>query len=374
MCIKQSGVILPRGWQDIDALMRRALADRVFPGGVLWVSREDRVVFKNAYGYANIFSAKPATLDTVFDLASLTKPLATGLAVMKLAAQGRLDLEQSLASVLPAFIDSGKDEIQLHQLLSHTSGLPDYQPYYKEICRLPRRIRKPSLRRLLVNEPLVGLPGRKRVYSDLGFMILEWVVEAAGGTGLDCFVDENIYRPLGIESLFFTNCLEDHRRQCNFAATELCPWRGRLLEGMVHDDNAYSAGGVGGHAGLFGTAGDVHVLLRELLKGYGDDPACFFPPALVREFLTPRTGCHGCLGFDQPSAEGSSSGRYFSEHSVGHLGFTGTSFWMDLRRSIIIILLTNRVHPRRDNWKIKAFRPVVHNRIMQKLLGRKCSA
>jgi len=373
MYIKESDVIVPRGWRNIDALMRRAIADRVFPGGVLLVSREDRVVFANAYGFANIFSAKPATLNTVFDLASLTKPLATGLAVMKLLDRGELDLEQSIASVLPAFIDSGKDEIRLYHLLSHTSGMPDYQPYYKEISRLPWRIRKPSLRRLLVKEPLVGLPGQRRVYSDPGFMILEWVVEAAGGAGLDRFVDENIYRPLGIEGLFFTNCPESHRRQCDFAATELCPWRGRLLAGMVHDDNAYSAGGVAGHAGLFGTAGDVHSLLLEILKGYENDPSCFFPSDLIREFLTPGSGCRGCLGFDQPSAEGSSSGRYFSRNSVGHLGFTGTSFWMDLTRSIIVILLTNRVHPRRDNWKIRAFRPAVHDRIMQNLLGRRCS-
>ncbi len=339
---------------------------------MLWVSREGRVEFACAYGYANIFTAKPVTLNTAFDLASLTKPLATGLAVMNLMARGRLDLEQNIASVLPAFVDSGKDEIRLYQLLSHTSGLPDYQPYYKEISGLSWRIRKPSLRRLLVEEPLVGLPGRERVYSDLGFMILEWIVEAAAGTGLDCFVYENIYRPLGIESLFFTDSLKGHRRECDFAATELCPWRGRLLEGMVHDDNAYSAGGVGGHAGLFGTAGDVHSLLFELFRGYENDPACFFPPDLVREFLTPRTCFQGCLGFDQPSAEGSSSGRYFSKHSVGHLGFTGTSFWMDLSRSIIIILLTNRVHPRRDNCKIKAFRPVVHDRIMQRLLSGRC--
>lgn len=371
MCIEEAGVIVSSEWQEIDSQMRRALSDRVFPGAVLWVAKEDRVVFAKAYGYANIFSAKPVSINTVFDLASLTKPLATGLAVMKLMDRGRLNLEQNLASLLPAFTDSGKDEIKLWQLLSHTSGLPAYQPYYIEISRLPRLIRKPSFRRLLVKEPLAGRPGQARVYSDVGFMILEWVVEAVGGGGLDRFVDENIYRPLGIEGLFFTTCAQRHQRQRDFAATELCAWRGRLLEGVVHDDNAYSVGGVGGHAGLFGTAGDVHALLLELLKGYGNDPTCFFPPALIREFLTPTARLHGCLGFDRPSAEGSSSGRYFSKRSVGHLGFTGTSFWMDLTNSIIVILLTNRVHPRRDNWKIKAFRPLIHDMIMQKLLGRR---
>jgi serine-type D-Ala-D-Ala carboxypeptidase len=207
------------------------------------------------------------------------------------------------------------------------------------------------------------------IYSDIGFMILCWVIEQVSGNRLDRFVMKEIYHPLGLENLFFVD-LDSTPRQAEFAATELCSWRNILLEGTVHDDNAYVLGGIQGHAGLFGTARDVLSLLSELMAAYlGSSCAGVFDTDLIQMFFKQREHTGRALGFDTPSPIDPSCGQYFSKNTVGHLGFTGTSFWMDLDRNVTIILLTNRVHPSRNNNKIKAFRPKLHDRVMKELIN-----
>ena len=354
--------------KDIDGLMKDAVFGNVFPGGVLLVSVDGEVVFFEAYGVRNLYTGRPVTKDTVFDLASLTKPLATTLAVMKLIQQSSLTLNQNLGAILPPFNNTDKEKIRIEHLLYHNSGLPDYRPYYQTMRRLGLGQRKDALRELLVKEPLVHPPGRQVVYSDLGFMVLCWVVEAASGIRLDHFVMENIYLPLNLKDLFFVP-VDRKPPQVNFAATERCPWRGILLEGVVHDDNAYSAGGIEGHAGLFGTAKDVLNLLAELMASYqGTSAKKLFDSELTRRFLHRNTRTGRALGFDTPSSVNSSCGRFFSEKTVGHLGFTGTSFWMDLDRNMMVILLTNRIHPSRDNNRIKIFRPILHDAVMENFI------
>lgn len=353
--------------EQVDKLMRQAVAESVFPGGVLLVSWQDSVIFFKAYGYANIFSRLTMTRDTVFDLASLTKPLATTLAVMNLIQLSKLDLEQNLGSILPRFKKTEKEDITIRHLLCHNSGLPDYRPYYKTIRQLPADDRKAALRGLLLKEPLLHPTGKKVLYSDLGFMILEWVVESLSGRCLNRFMDEAICGPLGLENLFFTP-LDSKPRKKRFAATERCPWRNILLDGAVHDDNAYAVGGIAGHAGLFGTAGDIHILLSELLAAFhGCSTTPIFKKDLMHTFFKRQDDAERALGFDIPTPPGTSCGNYFSKTSVGHLGFTGTSFWMDLDRLVIVILLTNRVHPSRNNISIKAFRPNLHDAIMENI-------
>ena len=228
--------------------------------------------------------------------------------------------------------------------------------------------RRDALHRMLVDEPLVHPIGDRVLYSDLGFMILAWLIEYAGGLPLDRFVSEKIYQPLGVDNLFFAAGTDSQARDM-FAATEMCSWRNRLLVGQVHDENAYVVGGVQGHAGLFGTAAAVHKLLSELLFSYHGDPGrSLFHTDLVRLFFERLPGAERTLGFDMPAAEKSSAGSLFSTDTVGHLGFTGTSFWMDLNRSIIVILLTNRVHPTRENEAIKTFRPQLHDEVMGEIL------
>jgi CubicO group peptidase (beta-lactamase class C family) len=348
-------------------LIRQALVTKVFPGAVLMVSQKGVIQFQQAYGVANIFDGRPVTIDTVFDLASLTKPLATSLAVMQLIASQQLSLNQSVGSILAPFNSQGKKTIAIEHLLSHTSGYPDYRPYYLHLANFAQPHRRPELRKLLAAEPLQSLPGAEVCYSDLGFMVLQWVVETVTNQRLDAFVTQSIYQPLGLDRLFFID-LDKPRPDVHYAATEVCPWRGALLEGAVHDENAYALGGISGQAGLFGDAPTVHKLLAELARAYsGSSPRDQFATETVGRFFKRYEGHSMALGFDVPAASASSSGQYFSRNSVGHLGFTGTSFWVDLDRSAIVILLTNRVHPSRANDKLKAFRPLLHDAVMQAL-------
>ena len=351
--------------ETIDNLMKQAVDDGIFPGGVLLVSREGAVVFSKAYGLANIYAHVPMTVETIFDLASLTKPLATTLAVMRLVQNRQLGLEQSLGDLLPEFQGSDKAGIRLKHLLYHNSGLPDYRPYFKDLSKIEMDSRRAALRRFLVKEPLIQPCGQEVLYSDLGFMILAWVVEHVAGRRLDHFVTDEIYQPLGLENLFF-NAGNADDRPGPFAATENCLWRHEVIVGQVHDENAFAAGGIEGHAGLFGTAGDVNTLLVELLRTYhGQMAAALFDKDLLHQFFIRLPKTDKAMGFDMPRLKGASCGRGFSTKSVGHLGFTGTSFWMDPEQSIIVILLTNRVHPTRENERIKKFRPHLHDTVIK---------
>ena len=355
--------------ESVNNLMKQAVINNVFPGAVLLVSTAGSAIFFEAYGYANKFSGRQMTRDTIFDLASFTKPLATTLAIIKLISQNKLELDQPLGSILSQFKCTDKGRISIENLLYHTAGLPDYRPYYKVLSKLEPNQRKDALRGLLVEEPVINPPGKQVIYSDIGFMILCWVIEQVSGNQLDRFVRDEIYNPLGLENLFFVD-LDSKARQVEFAATELCSWRNILLEGVVHDDNAYVVGGIEGHAGLFGTAQDVFSLLSELMAAYLGFPCtAVFENDLIQMFFKRQEHTGRALGFDTPSPVGPSCGQYFSKETVGHLGFTGTSFWMDLDRRVIIILLTNRVHPSRNNNKIKAFRPKLHDRVMKKLIN-----
>jgi len=353
----------------VHNLMKKAVCENVFPGGVLLAAKKGKIHFLKAYGQADIFSGKKADVNTVFDLASLTKPLAASAALMKLIEETPDLLERKLENVLPETCKTDKAQIKIKHLLSHTSGFPDYRPYYLKINSVLYENPKTVLRKLLIKERFVSSVGKKVLYSDLGFMMLEWVIERLTNTAMDCFLDKEIYSPLGIKNLFFPGI--SCKREKQFAATELCSWRKMLLDGVVHDDNAYAAGGIQGHAGLFGAIDDIFILLCEFLTVFkGDTWQSVFKKKIVEDFLKPYENTGRTLGFDMPEPSGSSSGRFFSKNSVGHLGFTGTSFWMDVDRSIIIILLTNRVHPYRHNYKIKTFRPIIHDALMEKIINK----
>lgn len=352
--------------ESVARLMQQAVEKEVFPGGVLLVSQEGKTVFFDAFGFAHLTSRTAVTPETIFDLASLTKPLATTLAVMRLVQDNQIKLEQHLGHLLSEFKPTEKARIKLKHLLYHNSGLPDYRPYYKALEDIEEDSRRSALRKHLLREKLVNPVGKKDLYSDLGFMILAWIVERVSGRRLDHFVGDEIYHPLGLSHLFFiATDIGGNGDRGPFAATEHCPWRRKILEGQVHDENAYAVGGIEGHAGLFGTAGDINRLLIELLFTYhGRASAGLFHRDLLHLFFKRLPGTDKALGFDTPSSTGSSCGSGFSQNSIGHLGFTGTSFWMDLERSVIVILLTNRVHPTRDNERIKEFRPELHDAVM----------
>ena len=356
--------------QPIKKLIKSALEDRVFPGGVLLASKRGEMIVQETFGKTGFDNKIVVNLDTIYDLASLTKPLAMTLAVMHLMAASSLRLDQTLGDLLPACSGTEKAGIAVEHLLAHCSGLPDYRPYWKELTGNTALERGADLKARLVHEPLEYPISSRTVYSDLGFMFLRWVVEQVSGMQMSLLVEKEIYGPLGIKDLFFPDAggLTTDR----FAPTEMCAWRKRLVQGVVHDENAYAVGGVDGHAGLFGTASAVHGLLWKILCAYRDTAYVgVLPQDLVQRFLNYDKGGERALGFDRPTQPGSSSGRYFSQNSVGHLGFTGTSFWMDLEQAVIVVLLTNRVHPTRENEKIKIFRPAIHDALMESIVNVK---
>jgi serine-type D-Ala-D-Ala carboxypeptidase len=355
-------------FSQIDHVLKGAVKEGVFPGAVLLAAKGEEILIHQACGSASLVPGeRPMTLETVFDLASLTKPLATTLATMIQIACGRLHLDETIENLRGPFVYPGKEKITLRHLLAHTAGFPAWQPYYLELERLDGD-RKAAIRQMVRREPLLHPPGSQTLYSDLGFIFLDWILEEVSGRDLQTGIRDRVYQPLGLKELGFrplTAAGPEHPEK--YAATEECPWRKRILVGEVHDENTSAVGGVSGQAGLFGTALEVFRLLRELKQAY-DRPASsrLFDGGLVRTFWKPRGAGEAnsrALGFDIPSGAGSSAGRFISPRSIGHLGFTGTSFWFDLERDLLVVLLTNRVHPTRSNEKIKQFRPLIHDLI-----------
>ena len=302
----------------------------------------------------------PMARDTIFDLASLTKPMATTTAVMLLVHEGALGLDDPVSKYLPSFSERDKDGVTLRHLLTHSAGLKPWRAFHELLLEKERKtgehwISTPAARELVIDRVvrsgLVHESGAAAVYGDLDFIALGAVVEAVAHQPLDVFCAERIFGPLGMDTTFFVRLgdgepeLEPDLKH-RVAATENCSWRGRILWGEVHDPNASAMGGVAGHAGLFGTADDVMTFALALLDVWHGRSEVW-PQALLREFTRRQDlpkGSDWALGWDTPTAGVSSSGKYFSPQSVGHLGFTGTSLWMDLEREAVVVLLTNRVH------------------------------
>jgi len=355
---------------DVNNLLKKGVTEGVFPGAILLAAKNNEIdSFFSAGRLSSAPGSLPVNKDTIFDLASLTKPLATALAMMRLVDKGKIGLDQPLSELLQRPSLKEKKKLTPRLLLCHSAGLPDWRPFYLELIRYEEERRKNFLREKIIEEPFFYHPGRNIIYSDLGFMILEWIIEAVSGMPMHRFIQENFYSPLGLKRTFLSTegSLGRFRRE-DYAATEECPWRKRLIQGEVHDENAYALGGYSGHAGLFGTAGEVLLIMKMLEGHYRGERDDFFSPGTVREFFRCQYLLEEstlALGWDTPSPLDSSSGKWFSPNSVGHLGFTGTSVWMDIDQNITIILLTNRVHPTRKNEKIKKFRPAIHNKIME---------
>ena len=359
---------------QIETLLEKGVNDGVFPGAVLLVARAGEIVFFRAFGHRSLTPAGgPMGKDTIFDLASLTKPLATTIAMMKLVDAGEISLDEPLSRLLPGDLPEGKGTLTPRLLLSHSAGLVDWRPFFLKLSLFDPRERKHLARKWIMDLPLAYAPGKNTQYSDLGFMLLEWIIEEISGMSLPLFLDQHFYAPLSLARTFFSSNAHPIRFEDDqYAPTELCPWRKILLLGRVHDENAYAMGGYSGHAGLFGTAEEVYRIVRVLIEHFSGIRDDCFRPETVKTFFIRQDylvdGSTRALGWDTPSAQNSSSGKYFSAKSIGHLGFTGTSVWTDLDKDVAIVLLTNRVHPTRDNVMIRAFRPGLHNIVMEQFV------
>jgi len=354
--------------KPVYALLDRAVADGAFPGGVLAIGWNNQLAVHPFGQLEREGEAYDVNEDSMYDVASLTKPIVTTTAAMLLLQQGRLDLDLPVVRYLPEFAAAANSDpdpswrarVTVRMLLVHDSGLPDHRDFYKEA-----KGHDAILARVFA-EPLIREPGTQIQYSDLGFVLLGEIVQRLTGESLDAFAKEEIFSVLGMDRSMFN---PPRRLREDIAPTEMdSDYRKRMLWGEVHDENAWAMGGVAGHAGLFSTAPDIAAFAQMILNGgiYGHDR--LLPRSIVREFTTHvKIGDSArTLGWDVPS-EPSSSGRYFSARSFGHTGFTGTSLWIDPDRKLFVILLTNRVHPTRANEKIRQVRPALHDAIFEAL-------
>lgn len=362
---------LTRRFESLKELLTEGVQEGVYTAAVALTGLQGELLWQAAAGrISQDPDSPPVTLNTVFDLASLTKPLATALALMLLADRGRLGLGSSLGEFFPeSWLPEDKKPLTLRSLLAHRAGLPAWRPFYAELLKHPPAVRPALLTRLAAGEPLEYPPETATCYSDLGFFLLKAVAEQVAGDNLDDFCCREIYRPLGLKTLTFNPRRHLGSRKISFAATEEGLIPGRNIFGEVHDENAWAVGGVAGHAGLFGDGPDVFALLAALYRACAGEPAGPFQPESVRRFFTPAKSGGRALGFDVPNTDPSqrAAGRYFSSRSVGHLGFTGTSFWLDPETGQMVVLLTNRVHLGRHHDKIRAFRPRFHEAASQAL-------
>jgi CubicO group peptidase (beta-lactamase class C family) len=325
----------------LDSIMRAGLAAGAAPGGALAVGRHGRLVHLRGYGATDWAAGAPRVDEaTLYDLASLTKVVATTTAAMLLEEEGRLDLAQPVRTYLPELDAPDKAGITVRMLLTHQGGLEAGAPLYRT-----QRGRAAYLAQINAR-PARSAPGARTVYSDWDMVLLQAVVERITGQSLDAFVAARVFGPLGMRDTRFTPDTGDAALRRRIAPTVIDTSRGGLQWGVVHDGNAWAMGGVSGHAGLFATARDLATFAQMLLNGGSYRGVRILAPQTVARWTAPQgPGASRALGWDTP-APNSSAGRYLSPRAFGHTGFTGTSLWIDPERGTFVVLLLNRVHSR----------------------------
>jgi CubicO group peptidase (beta-lactamase class C family) len=377
--------LIERKLGKVETALDKAIEKQEIPGAVVLarMPREGEVL--DYVWVRGLAAARPERLpmrrDTIFDLASLTKPIATATAIMLLVEEGSIALDDPVAKVLPSFADRGKEAVTIRHLLTHSAGLKPVREFHELLIQKERKTgerligtkegRDWIIDRVLRSAP-VHEPGAAAVYGDLDFIALGAIVEEVSKQPLDEFCESRIFTRLGlVDTRFFPIPVDGSQAapealRRRVAATENCAWRERIVWGEVHDPNAFAMGGVAGHAGLFSTADDVMRFAQRFLDAYhGRNPS--LPPERVREFCEKQylpESSDWALGWDTPTKGSSSSGQHFSERSVGHLGFTGTSLWIDLERELVVVMLTNRIHQvvKRSRFDL---RPKIHDAIVE---------
>ena len=328
----------PRRLALIDDIVLEGLRDKKMPGAVVVVRYKGRVVYRRAFGLRQVEpTAEPMLVDTVFDLASLTKPIATGTSIMQLVEAGRLGLDDPVAKHLPAFGVEGKERITVRQLLTHQGGLiaDNSMADFAEG-------RERAIERIMALKP-VAAPGEKFIYSDVGFMVLGELVATVARQPLDEYTRLHIFEPLGMrETMYLPTAIPTER----FAPIE--QREGRWMQGEVHDPRAFGLGGVAGHAGLFSTADDLARFAQAMLNGGQLGEARILKPETVQLMTSPQqtpSGIRG-LGWDKQSGYSTNRGDLLTASACGHGGFTGTSLWFDPNQQLFVLFLSSRLHPK----------------------------
>ena len=348
------------------AVIESSIQNNAFPSATLLVWKDGKVLFHESFGRLTYEpSARKTDTLTLYDLASLTKPLAVTLSLMKFHSDGKLRLDDSLKKFLPQTANGGKENLTLKDLLLHQSGLIAFRRYY-DCCSTETQV----LSRIY-SDTLIRRIGDTTIYSDLNFVLLGKVVEAISGKRLNEHFSETFAKPLGLKNLMF---VPPESLSYRIAPTEVDTlWKFSFLRPKVHDPTAAMLGGISGNAGLFGNASDILRLLLPLLNGGTLDSLRFFTPETIRLFTT-RDTKHNlrALGWDmRTNSEKTSTGKYFSMNTFGHTGFTGTSIWIDPERNLCVIFLTNRVYPTSANRQILSVRRALHDAIIEDLERQK---
>lgn len=337
----------------IERILTEALAQKVFSCAAWSTGTADGADNSGVIGNVR-WNGAPAYRDVLWDLASVTKPI-VALAVMSLVDTGDLALDDTVAEHLPEYLRADKAAVTVRQLLTHTSGIPGQLPMYRWCHTRPEML--DAIRQL----PLLFEPGTDVTYTSQGFIILGMIAEAASSLALDALVRERVTTPARMTRTEFGVPESDRDR---VAATEDCPWRGHVIQGTVHDENAEILGGVAGHAGLFAPLDDLDSLARLLCAGARGQDAAVLSPAALATMTTPATDhlrLRLCLGWQGRDKWLSPAGDLAGPNTYGHTGFTGTSLWIDPDAGRYVVLLTNRVHPTRKGTAIARVRRLVHN-------------
>jgi len=345
-------------WGLLRTLIDKAVEEGVFPGACACIWHRGSFVLFHYAGHAQtVPEMRDLKGTTFFDLSSLTKPLACGLIMMRMVETRQIGLDDKLHKFLG--VPSDKRDITIAQLLSHSAGFSAWHPLYLNRQGMTAPVFAKSALSQILSRPLEYEAGKGYVYSDLGYIVLGAVIEKVSRMSLAALFSR-LADELEVPNLIFVR--HEHKKpgDLDFAATEKCSWRKRVIVGEVHDENAWAMGGVSAHAGLFGTARDVCKLGAQLLTIFLGSKGPLKTETVKLFWTYKGRGTHK-LAWDSPSAKGSSAGDFLSLESVGHTGFSGTSIWIDPARELVCVLLTNRIHPTRNNDKIKDFRPKFHN-------------
>lgn len=338
--------------KDIQTFLQQCVEGGAFPGASWQIGNRNGLLEHGAVGVLGE-GLGPVDVATLYDLASLTKIIVT-YALMRQFEEGAVRMEDTVSYFLPPYKETDKADITLIELLTHTSTIPGQLQLYRHA-----HTREDLLEAIRWQLPRADSPGTVR-YTSKGYIVLGEIISAVDAQPLDRIVERRVLKPLGIGDTCFNPPVE--RMDC-IAPTEACPWRGRVVRGQVHDENAVVMGGVSGHAGLFAPVGDVAKVAAVMLDGKTSDGSVFLNPSTIRLMTQNHTAGKNenrGLGF-MLAGPGSAAGDLMSPESFGHTGFTGTSMWVDPRAGLYAVLLSNRIHPRRDNDAIFRVRQIFHN-------------
>ncbi len=355
-------------FSGVEKIVNDAIKDSAFPGAVVLVEKNGKIIFEKAFGHFTYDkNSPPVRTSTLFDLASVSKVIATTTAAMVCFDRKLFKLDDKVSKFIPEFSQNGKGDITIRNLLLHNSGLPAYKRFYK-FCKNADDVLKD-----IYSTKLEYPTGSQTVYSDLGMILMGKIIEKVTGMTLDQFAKKEIFIPLGMKNTMY-NPPDSLKKKC--APTEIDNyWRHKLIQGEVHDETAAMLGGVAGHAGLFSTAEDIAKVLQMLLQKGKFKGKQIVKAGTIRLFITKQSAGGGeessrALGWDTKSPVGSSAGNLFSDKSYGHTGFTGTSVWTDPTRNLFVVFLTNRVYPTRENNKLLKVRPALHDAVINAIAKR----